>query len=148
VTLHLCLNYLHLHLEHLAFRLHIIFIFIMCFLCWWFVNSISFNIHILGMQRNIHSPLPLKNFNKIIILLVELRRQMISFFLFRHQFFLIGMIACPFMIICKFLVVKFGEFYLFLHMMSFFDLFFFISFCNSSTILSQHYRIETMCVLG
>jgi hypothetical protein len=31
------------------------------------------------MQRNIHDPLPFKGFNKIIILLVGLKRQMISF---------------------------------------------------------------------
>jgi hypothetical protein len=60
-TLHFCLNCLHLHFEHLAFHvttynLH----FIMCLLCWWFVNSISFNIHILGMQRNIHGLSPWK----------------------------------------------------------------------------------------
>jgi hypothetical protein len=58
------------------------------------------------MRRNIHSPLPLKGFNKIIIFLVQLRRQMTSFLFFKHQILKIGMISCPFMIICKFLVVR------------------------------------------
>lgn len=106
-TLHLCFNCLHLHFEHLAFPMTTHnFHFIMCLLCWWFVNSISSNIHILGMQRTLHSPLPLKGFNKIIILLVELKRQMILFLFFKHQILEIGMISCAFMIICKFLVVR------------------------------------------
>jgi hypothetical protein len=120
----------------------------MCFLCWWFVNSISLNIHILGMQRNIHNPLPLKGFNKIIILLVELRRQMTSFLFFGHQILQIGMISCPFMIICKFLLVRVKWIpFIFAHDVVFWCFVFHFLFCNSLTILSQNCTIETMCAL-
>jgi hypothetical protein len=119
-----------------------------CFLPWFFVDVVSFRIYIPSMQRSVDVFLPLKDLDQFIILLCVLTKQMEIFLLFICQVLETSMICCALVIVCKFLKIKFKEFHLFWHMMSFLGFFILIVFWSSFTIFSQLCKAGIICALG